>query len=96
MMNAKDKRRYAMCSFHTLSVRRGSPRRVPLLQGHRVTPKGAWRGRAGLEVRAASIAMGDWADPRTHRAVALRGILSFAKGYSMFSKSMAPLFAGLG
>src|SRR5207249_1904244 len=39
---------------------------------------------------------GTGTDPRTRRAVALRGILSFAKGYSMLSRSMAPLFAGLG
>ena len=73
-----------------------SPRRVPLLQGHRVTKRWALCFLRGRDVGAASATTGDWADPRTHRAVALRGILSFAKGYSMLSRSMAPLFAGLG
>jgi len=75
-----------------------SPRRVPILPWHRVTHKWAGRGRAGRDGGASSIATGDWAARRTRTAaaVALGGTLSFVNRYSMLSKGMAPLFAGLG
>ena len=81
-----------------IPVRRVSLRRVPILPWHRVTHKWAGRGRAGRDGGASSIATGDWAARRTRTAaaVALGGTLSFVNRYSMLSRGMVPLFAGLG
>ena len=67
------------------------------LPWHRVTQKWTLRFLAGRDIGAASSATGDWADPSTRTAaVALGGPLSFTNRYSMLSRGMAPLFAGLG